>query len=265
MGLVVLFALFYLVLKLLRRPILSRLCASIAILVLLLSTNPLFANYLVRSLEKRYPQTAIENIGVHDIIVVLGGGLRLPQPPARHVQLTKGSDRYWYATQLYRAGKAQRIVISGGNLVDQNGLESESVYAKKLLIEWGVPEEAVLVESLSRTTKQNRDEIMALIAEQEISSALLVTSAWHMPRAYNLFKELPLASTPASADVLVRQSTVPKIFNWLPSADALTLSTLAAHEYYGMWFNFIVEESKVLDFNFWCSSCSTQRKNSLFN
>ena len=96
---------------------LSRLCCSICLVSFLLSSNPMFARWLTRSLELQYPQTPIEKIKEHDVVIVLGGGLRIPTPPAQQTQLSASSDRYWYAVQLYRAGKAKRILISAGNIV----------------------------------------------------------------------------------------------------------------------------------------------------
>ncbi len=241
---------------------LSRLSGALAILTLLLASNPMFAGRLARSLESQYPQMVVDKISEHDVIVVLGGGLRLPLAPAQHVQLGHASDRYWHATRLYRAGKAQRVIISGGNVYSQAGIDAEAIYAKALLQEWGVPDEAILLETQSRTTEQNQRYLVELIAEQEIRSILLVTSALHMPRAYTLFEQLPVIVTPASADVLVRERAAPKIFKWLPSASAFELSTVALHEYYGMAFARILSELKVLKFSFWCPSCTTQAINS---
>jgi len=190
---------------------LSQFCYLMFIVSFLLSTNLMFARWLTHSLEKQYPQTSIENIQQHDAIIILGGGLRIPIPPAKQTQLSSASDRYWYAVQLYRAGKAKRILISAGNVIEQNGLYGEAVYARELLELWGVPSQAITIETESRTTKENQQQVLFLIQQHNIDSALLVTSALHMPRAYNLFKELPI-----------------KI--------AMQLTTVALHEYYAMWY-----------------------------
>lgn len=240
----------------------ARLCAISACVVLVLASNPMVASRLALSLERQYLQAELDDIQEHDVLVVLGGGLRLPLPPAKHVQLGRASDRYWYATQLYRAGKAQRLVITGGNVYPQKGFASEAEYAKQLLLEWGIPEEAILIESESRTTAQNQQNLQGLISEQGIESILLVTSALHMPRSMSLFAEMPVVLTPAVADVLVREKNTPMVFNWLPSANALQLSTVSLHEYYGAWFIQILRELKVLNVSFWCPSCTTQATNS---
>ncbi len=213
-------------------------------LVLLVSTNPMFANWLTRSLESQYPQQPLSQIAQHDAIVVLGGGLRIPLPPALHTQLSASSDRYWYAAQLYKEGKANTLLLSGGNVFQQKSddglaLPGEAVYAAQLLADWGVPKSAIIIEGLSRTTEQNNTEIAEILADQQLESVILVTSAVHMPRAYQHFSDIALTVTPASADVLVRQVARPLVLKWLPSAAALQTTTKALHEYYGLFVFYV--------------------------
>ncbi|MFT5573077.1 MAG: uncharacterized SAM-binding protein YcdF (DUF218 family) [Cryomorphaceae bacterium] len=210
--------------------------AVVAFSILLLSSNPRVARWLAFQLERQYPQQHIADITPHDAIIVLGGGLRLPQAPAKHTQIGGGSDRFWYAARLYRSGKAPTIILAGGNVYSQTGLKGEAYYASQLLQQWGVPKAAILIEADSRTTEENRRNTALFLVRHGIKSALLVTSALHMPRAHKSFSQLPIPITPASADVLIREQQRPAVFDWIPSAAALHLSTVALHEYYGVWF-----------------------------
>ena len=216
--------------------ILAGFLALSALTVFLLVSSPIVANKLVRSLEQQYPQRELADIEPMDAIIVLGGGLRIPTAPAMHTQIGHASDRYWYATRLFREGKGARIVLTGGNLYKQPGMQGEAYYASQLLQEWGVPSEAIIIEDKSRTTQQNLRGVAALLEQEKIESALLVTSAVHMPRSYELFSSLPITLAPASADVLMRDQAAPAIFDWIPSAKSIHLSTIAIHEYYGRWF-----------------------------
>ncbi|NND81398.1 MAG: YdcF family protein [Gammaproteobacteria bacterium] len=209
----------------------------LAALLLLIFSNPRVAAHLALSLEQQYPQQAFEDIAAHDAIVVLGGGLRLPAPPARHAQLGSTADRYWHATRLYRTGKASRIVVSGGNAFEQPGLAGEAQYAAELLQRWGVPASDIQIEADSRTTRQNASLTIAGLLQENVQSILLVTSAMHMPRALTQFEGHGLKVTAASADVLIRQTNQPVALSWIPAAHALDLSTRALHEYYGiLWY-----------------------------
>ena len=207
----------------------------LSISLLLLASNPRFATWLMASLEQQHPQKQLSAIEKHDAIIVLGGGLRLPLPPAQHTQIGSSSDRYWYAVRLYKAAKASKIILSAGNIVAQPGILSEAQYAAELLQEWGVPSSAIAIETASRTTQQNFVNVSQYLVDKNYQRILLVTSASHMPRALQLFAQLPLQVTPAPADIVIRDSVMPELFYWLPSAAALMLTTQASHEYYGMW------------------------------
>lgn len=215
---------------------LTSICYFLSFLCLTVFSNPMVASWLVESLERQYPQRSLKDIVKHDVIIVLGGGLRIPLPPTQHIQLSAGSDRYWYAARLYKSAKADQIILTGGNVYQQPGYHGEVYYAAQLLQEWGVPAEDIVIEDQSRTTEQNMKFTSDLIEKTDIDSALLVTSAIHMPRSYSLFSNLPISITPASADVIIRQSNAPKVFSWFPSVNAMMLSTAALHEYYGKWF-----------------------------
>ena len=215
----------------------GRVCITLALLVLMMASNPLVARWLVASLEDQYPQQRLQDIARHDAILVLGGGLRLPIPPAKHIQLTNGSDRYLHALRLYRAGRAHYIVLTGGNVFHQSGLQGEAYYASKLLQGWGVPSEAIIIEATSRTTVENQRNVLSSLQEQKIKTVLLVTSAYHMPRSHRIFRELPVSITPAPADILLAQDYKPGVFDWIPTVGALYLTTIALHEYYGMAFS----------------------------
>ncbi len=235
-GLMAVFGLLFTFCAFFERPRLRSVFGFCFCAVFLVFSNPWWANQMVRSLESQYPQVPMARFSKHDAIIVLGGGLRVPSAPALTAQLARASDRYWYATQLFRAGKAAHILIAGGNVFAQPGLSGEAVYAKALLMEWGVPESAIITEAQSRTTEQNKSNVGALLERRQIRSALLVTSAIHMPRSYTLFQSLPMRITPAPTDLIVRRQEHPLWKHWVPSVQALHLSTLALHEYYGMAF-----------------------------
>ena len=219
---------------------LARFSISLVFIIFISFSNPWIASQLAASLEQKYPQIDIRDIAGHDAIIVLGGGLRVPSPPAKHLQIGFGSDRLWYAAQLYKAGKANKIFVSGGNVYYQPGMQGEAIYAKRLLQEWGIPESAILIEAQSRTTQQNKENLSVLLERYKVRSALLVTSAIHMPRAALIFSDLNIQLVPASADVLIRDVRRPAWSNFIPSAQAMSLSSRAIHEYYGIIFFYLL-------------------------
>ena len=242
-GLVTLCLLFALISFLFRRTIATRIFLTTSIIVYLLSSNLWVAKQLMNSLENRYPQQQMADIPQADAILVLGGGLRLPVPPRKHVQLVDASDRYWHATQLYDAGKAAKIILSGGNVYKQKGFKGESYYAAQILKKWGIPENAILFEDNSRTTKQNAEHSAKLLEKHNIKTVLLVTSGFHMPRSMQLFSSMNknVEFIACSSDTIVADVNYPFFYNLLPNANSLAVTTTALHEYYGMAVNYLVE------------------------
>ncbi len=208
-----------------------------AVLLLFAAGNGWTAYTLIHSLEDDYPAKSMESVPEVDVIVVLGGGLGLPHPPRPHTHLGSGADRLLYALQLYRAGKAPRILLTGGNVFPQPGLQSEAYYARDLLGQWGVPESAIVMETESRNTIQNAEHSARIIADRGWKDVMLVTSATHMHRAVLAFRHAGVTVTPAPTDFLAVDSHHPAVLSWIPSASALSGTTHALHEYIGrLWY-----------------------------
>lgn len=238
-GLVSVLLLLALFCRILRKRALSVFCICLALMTFLLSSNNYIAKSLVTSLEQQYPQLSIENTPIADAIIVLGGSLAPPATPRKFSQFTGRSNRFWLAGKLYLAGKAKYIILSGGNVFRQKHLQAEAHYVREKLIEMGVPDKVILIEPNSRTTQENALETKKLIEKTKAKSALLVTSAIHMPRSMQLFStwDLDIKIVPTPSDVIVSDITQPSILTILPNSSAINLSTQALHEYYGMGIN----------------------------
>jgi len=208
-------------------------CLSIGVAIIWLFSTPTFSNTIRLSLETQHPPRPIEALPMVDAIVVLGGALAYPLPPRREVELTDQADRVLYASRLYHAGKAPLIVVSGGTMPwSQAG--SEARIMQELLMEWGVPEQAIMTESSSRTTRENALFSKELLSSKNLESILLVTSAMHMPRALASFKAVGADALPASTDVTAMIESDGTLLDWLPSSGALDGSSRAIKEYLGM-------------------------------
>lgn len=235
-GLVALFTLLsfqYLLRSKTTRATISLLLASS---VFLLASNPIVAAKLVSSLEQKYPQQTIASIPNADAIVVLGGSLRPPTSPRKSSQITNSSDRFWHAAKLFKAGKAKKIVLTGGNVFPDATIKSEAFYVKQILIDLGVPESAILLEESSKTTEENAAFSKEILKKNKFKHIILVTSATHMPRAVTLFNSPGLKITPAAADIYISLDKKPTVLQWVPNAKSFLISTIALHEYYGIWY-----------------------------
>src|SRR5262249_14507816 len=111
-----------------------------ALVALWLAATPIFAKWLNWQLASQYPHVNIEALPPSDVVIALGGAL---------------DDRALYALRIYRAGKAPRILLSGGNLPWDEQAAPEAVQTADLLAELGAPRSALILETKSRTTREN--------------------------------------------------------------------------------------------------------------
>jgi uncharacterized SAM-binding protein YcdF (DUF218 family) len=170
-----------------------------------------------------------------DAVVVLGGAFTAdaswPYPSA------SGSvDRYWHAARLYHAGRAGRVLLSGGRDPHRPANPTEAQSGALFLIDMGVPAEHLILDNEARTTQQHVEKIAQLLEEHGLKSFLLVTSATHMRRAEAVFRAGGLDPIPVATDFSVVTDPVVKVRRYLPSVGGLMGSTCAVHEYVGYWF-----------------------------
>lgn len=198
---------------------------------LLLWSIPAASIWMRQGLERQYPQRSASDYPAVDAIVVLGGGIQGGRTGWRvgpHLQL--GADRAWFGAQLYRAGRAPWLIVSGGTSAWSQSDESEASAMQTFETDLAVPASAVLLETQSRNTQENALYTKQLLDEHHLGKILLVTSAVHMPRALALFRAQGIDATPAPTDF----DAVPhqgNLQNWLPDAETLDRSSKALKEY----------------------------------
>lgn len=121
-------------------------------------------------------------------------------------------------------------VLTGGS-DPAHSAASEAEAMRQFMRDLGVPAPALVLENRSRNTSQNAGYSSEILAGQGINRILLVTSAYHMPRARRLFEAQGLEVFPVATDheVLSR----PLWRNLLPETRALDGSSRAIKETVG--------------------------------
>lgn len=129
----------------------------------------------------------VEEYPTADAIVILGGGMSCHTNGCPYANMSSPADRVWHAVRLYRAGRAPLIISSG---------YSDLWSTKPLLMDFGIPESAMLFETDSVNTEQNAKFVYRLLHDRQAKDArgtkpriLLVTSAWHMRRSEFMFRK----------------------------------------------------------------------------
>lgn len=194
---------------------------------------PPVADLVGRSLEGRSPKTGIEALPLADAILVFGGVIRAPRPGHPLADLNSASDRIWHAARLYHAGKAPKLILSGGRPGGRSELPSEAAAMAAFVVDLGVPREALVLEERAGNTRENAIFCADLMRARRMESALLVTSALHMPRAAAAMRVTGLQVIPVATDFQATGERV-RSLGWAPASDALDRSTRALHEWVGI-------------------------------
>jgi uncharacterized SAM-binding protein YcdF (DUF218 family) len=145
------------------------------------------ANLLLLPLEQRFPRAAADP--EPDGIVVLGGSFDTVVAGSRRViALTEAAERLTEVAALARRWPDARIVFSGGSGALLFDGATEADLAAELLANFGVARERIVLEGRSRNTVENARFTKDLVKPQASERWLLVTSAYHMPRAMGCFR-----------------------------------------------------------------------------
>jgi uncharacterized SAM-binding protein YcdF (DUF218 family) len=199
---------------------------------LYLCSTAMFANFLMGSLERDFVSRAMSVISEADAIVLLGGAIRGDTHMGTLPDLNQQADRLLHAVALYKAGKAPVILVTGGAA---SGSRPEAQQMKEVLMVMGVPARDILLELQSRNTHDNALFSAQILKARKMQRILLVTSAFHMRRASELFVGQGLDTVPAPTD-FQRVVGLPVLPGGLPGVGNLARTTYALHEILGYWF-----------------------------
>jgi uncharacterized SAM-binding protein YcdF (DUF218 family) len=163
-----------------------------AILLLLAGLSPL-GNALILPLEDRFPRTDLDKPPAPTGFILLGGAEDRLVGGARHAPtLNEAGERIVEAVILAKRFPEAKIAFSGGDagILYKSSREAEGAAA--LLTALGVPREQLVLEANARDTYEN-----AVFLKQELTKDgllapgtrwVLITSAYHMPRAMGAFR-----------------------------------------------------------------------------
>jgi uncharacterized SAM-binding protein YcdF (DUF218 family) len=189
LNLIALLLLLGLTASLLRLRRLSVLFPALALLILVVSVWTSTGSVLLEPLEDRFSRPAAQPEEVKGIIVLGGffeGGINL----VRHgYELNNSADRIVEAAILARRYPDAKIVVTGGNGSLLLAGEGDAVTAPRLLEALGIARERLRLETHSRNTYENAVFTRDLVKPKPGETWLLVTSAFHMPRAMALFRK----------------------------------------------------------------------------
>ncbi len=190
-----------------------------------------FGSMMLLPLEERFPAW-IPSKEEPDGIVVLGGGIDPDISASRGVLATdSGIDRVITALNLARQYPRARIVYAGGS-GNPFSDEREADYARQLFLNFGTSPERLLLDRNSRNTQENAENAKTLAAPKPGERWLLITSAYHMPRAVGLFRKAKFPVEAVPSDWRTRRDDPYHFVNFALGVEQVSL---ASREWIGLF------------------------------
>lgn len=207
--------------------------ALITLVVFYTFSNEFLFCEIMRAWEE--PRKKLDSLENYDLAIVLGGMITFDSNLER-MQAHKSIDRTLQALLLYKKGKVKKLFISGGSGSLQFPDMKESMIIKNYLVQIGIPEQDILLESESKNTYEN-----AVFTKKELeksslqnSKLLLITSASHMYRSKKCFEKQGLIVDTYSADVVAGPRKLVFDHLFLPNGDTLNDWYNLLHEIVGV-------------------------------
>ncbi|WP_067618010.1 YdcF family protein [Alicyclobacillus acidiphilus] len=205
----------------------------IAIALMYFACTTMVGNALLRPLEDAYPQPAAPK---GDVIVVLGAGFTIgtPDVDGRGNLYGDSSSRIVTAAALYRRLHVPILLSGGPETVSRGVSYSFAQIGLRELEALGIPARMVYVEPNSRNTEENAADSAVILRSHHFARPILVTSAYHMPRAVMDFRRAGIQVTPYPTAYLANRGGQRYSFVWLPSMQGLQNTYTALREYIGL-------------------------------
>jgi len=173
--------------------------------ILFAGLSPL-SYWLILPLEERFPVFVDDGTPVAGIVVI--GGTFDTEPTLAHGQMTlnETGERIVALGDLARRYPSAKIIYAGGGSEFAPDTTPEADLLARTIGELGLAKERVTYERRSLNTVQNALYAKEIAAPKPGERWLLVTSAFHMPRAVGAFAQPALASTPIQSISALREA-----------------------------------------------------------
>lgn len=169
-------------------------------LILFLTLYTTTGNVLLQNLENRTVRPTSDPADLA-CMIILGGAIENEVMSERGgVEWNAAADRYTTALRLALKFPNARLLVSGGDGSFSGRYAGEAEATEQFFAELGVAPARIIKENTSRNTWENVINTRELLKQAGLRDCLLITSAFHMPRALALFAKADIAVQPYPVD-----------------------------------------------------------------
>ena len=213
----------------------SKKISFLGIVILLFCSLPIVSSKLIAYLEKGYVPQNISTVAPADAIVVLSGMVTAVKTGNTFkYEFGGGVDRIFSVIDLFKSNKAPFLILTRGKLPWQLGMP-EGEFLKEFAIKFGIAEQNILLTDDVQNTDQEAKSVKKLLNEND--HIILVTSAFHMPRAKKVFEAAGIKTTPFPVD-FQNQKRKFTLMDLIPSANSLSGTSHFVREIIGrLYYN----------------------------
>jgi uncharacterized SAM-binding protein YcdF (DUF218 family) len=214
----------------------KRLPVILALVLLIITSSPIVSHQMVAYIDGQERKKIVEDMDVADSIVVLSGMI-VPIKTKQGIAYEWGDpDRFFGGIELIKAGKAKNIIFTGGILPWQKNIQPEGQILAKFAEDFGIPSSQIIVTDDVENTRDEAKAVREILTKNNTNKVILVTSAFHMPRASKLFLKEGIEVQTYPVDFKAGISNITPM-DFLPSADAFfsfqfSLRELIGRAYY---------------------------------
>ena len=215
----------------------SKKISLLGLLILIFCSVPIISNKLIFYLEKDYSLQSVKDVTKADAIVVLSGMISTIKTKEKlSYEFNESIDRIFSGMNLFKENKAPLLILTNGKLPWSVGIP-EGEYLKDFSIKYGIPEDKILLTDDVQNTDQEAKAVAKLLNTNG-ANIILVTSAFHMPRAKKVFEAANIKVIPFAVDFKTPINKI-TIMDFIPSANSLKDTSHFFREMIGrLYYNF---------------------------
>lgn len=215
----------------------AAICILLASVLLYFASTPFMARKLMDPLQYQYEVLKHMPEDAQAIVVLSGGRIPIAREYTNTDTVNATTlERLRYASRLSKVHQLP-ILLAGGSVNDER--QSEAALMQVVLeTDFGV--QAKWLEEGSKNTFENAKFSKKILIENSINKVLLVTHAYHMPRAMWSFEDVGLQPIAAPTVFYKRNTFVGELKDYIPDVGALKQTKIAVHEMLGaFWYKYV--------------------------
>lgn len=210
-----------------------RLLGAAGLAVLLVASSPPVANALLWRLEHSATSTFRADV-TYDVVILLGGVVEeLPTKTSGMPSYNENVERLVATHRLLRDGNARMAIVSGAASSPELAAFGESAVLARQIEDWGIAKPRIIAEDKALNTRENALYTKAIVRARGFERVLVVTSAFHMPRAAECFVAVDMPVDTLSVDYRAEPIGFNGLARLLPRAHALATTSAVLREMFG--------------------------------